>query len=124
VESDANCDTITKIVQACEMEHDKFIVNSGAGDLQINFAAPVASTDTVEFLWDFGVFDDEGEAITSSQANPSYTYDYSGTYHVTLRIIEEGESTKSEVESRVTFISADIEVISSTSTPFQIEVIR
>ncbi|MFO8102332.1 MAG: PKD domain-containing protein [Dehalococcoidia bacterium] len=122
-ESDANCDTITKIVQASRAEYDQFYIESGQGEMQINFSAPVQDTEGKEFFWNFGVTDAAGNPVTSTSANPSHQYDYSGIYHVTLRIVEEVKSTKYEVDSVVSFMSADVEVISSTATPFQLQVI-
>ncbi len=122
-ESDANCALITKTIQACDSKYSQFFVEPGNGEMKIDFSAPLSQSTGIDFLWDFGVIDKDGNPVTSTQANPSYKYDYSGTYHVSLRITEEKKSTDLEVKRLVSFISADINIISSTSTSFSLDVI-
>ncbi len=116
-ETDANCTTISKTIKGVDSNSDAFFIEPGKKNLEISFASPIAKKDNTAFLWDFG------DGFTSNQENTTHTYRYSGNYPVTLRVEEQIKDTRSEVASIVTFVSADVNVIGSTSTSFQLVVL-
>ena len=63
------------------------------------------SANAVSYLWDFGV-----EGATSTEANPTYTYNASGTYTVTLTVTGNGGDTHQK-SMDIKICNVDIETI-------------
>jgi PKD repeat protein len=74
-----------------------FVVNANRSG-QVSFTSESIGADS--YAWDFG--DDEG---TSTEENPSYTYEEEGTYTVTLTVTNGGGQNSASLEVEV-FIGA------------------
>lgn len=61
--------------------------------LEITFQANVTDPDAIYFFWSFG--DDLGGVNTDNITNPTYTYDASGTYSVTLNVDDDYNGSES-----------------------------
>jgi PKD repeat protein len=77
-----------------------FVVNPNRSG-QVSFTSESLRADS--YAWDFGVEDDDDDV--STQENPSYTYEESGTYEVTLTVKNEGGEHSASLEIEV-FVGA------------------
>jgi PKD repeat protein len=83
---------IAAVFVACEKEEAKPTVafTASVNGYAVTFTSEV--TNATAYLWDFG------DDATSTEANPSHTYDQSGTYTVTLTVNGDGGQAEATEE--------------------------
>ena len=88
-------------------------LSEGFAPLEVNFTGENSSDaeGEVTYLWDFGT------GITSTEANPTYTFDDAGDYEVTLTVTdEEGESDTAGLTIEVVANQPPVAVASANVT--------
>lgn len=91
VDIDQDAEAVTSL--AADFEAD---VLSGALPLEVNFT-DLSTGDIVIWSWDFG------DGNTSSEQNPTHTYETAGVFTVTLQIFNSAQG--SDVETKTNYIS-------------------